>query len=140
MERLRSYLRWRNINLALLALVLIALGVVLGPIALNPPAVLQITPADDAADANPAAGIQITFSQWVRPDSVQSALVLDPPVEFSVIGAGFPRPGPSVVTIQPTGGLRYGAHYRLTIGAGVRNMLGRALEQPLSIAFATAPY
>src|SRR5690349_9177521 len=106
MERLRPYLRWRNINLLLFALVLIALGVVFGPIALNPPAVLQITPADGAADANPAAGIQIRFSQWVRPDSVQSAVAFDPPVEFAVLGSGFPRPGPALVTIQPTGGLR----------------------------------
>ena len=35
MERLHPYLRWRNINLVLFALVLVALGVVLGPIALN---------------------------------------------------------------------------------------------------------
>ncbi|HEU5097975.1 MAG TPA: Ig-like domain-containing protein, partial [Roseiflexaceae bacterium] len=140
MERLRPYLRWRYINLLLFALILVALGVVLGPIALNRPAVLQVTPADGAADANPTAGVQILFSQWVRPDSVQSALAFDPPVEFAVIGSGFPRPGPSLVTIQPTGGLRYGAKYRLAIGPGVRNMLGRELEQPLSVAFATAPY
>ncbi len=140
MERLRPYLRWRNINLLLFVLILVALGVVLGPIALNAPTVLRVTPADGAADANPAAGVQIVFSQWVRPDSVQSAVAFDPPAEFVVIGSGFPRPGPATVTIQPTGGLRYGAKYRLTLGAGVRNMLGRALEQPLSIAFATAPY
>ncbi len=140
MKNLHPYLRWRNINLVLFALILVALGVVLGPIALNGPTVLRVTPADGAADANPAAGVQIVFSQWVRPDSVQEAVAFDPPAEFVVIGSGFPRPGPSIVTIQPTGGLRYGAKYRLRVGAGVRNMLGRTLEQPLSIAFATAPY
>ncbi|MEP7187742.1 MAG: Ig-like domain-containing protein, partial [Roseiflexaceae bacterium] len=140
MERLRPYLRWRTINLVLFALILVALGVVLGPIALNAPAVLRVTPADGVANANPAAGIQLVFSQWVRPDSVQSAVAFDPPVAFAVIGAGFPQLGPAIVTIQPTGGLRYAAKYRLTLGAGVRNMLGRASEQPLSIAFATAPY
>src|SRR5215213_7791805 len=140
MERLHPYLRWRNINLVLFALILVALGVVLGPIALSAPTVLRVTPADGVADANPAAGIQLVFSQWVRPDSVQSTVAFDPPVEFTVIGAGFPRLGPATLTIQPTGGLRYGAKYRLTLGAGTRNMLGRASEQPLSIAFATAPY
>src|SRR5215212_1243628 len=140
MERLHSYLRWRNINLVLFALILVVLGVVLGPVALNAPTVLRVTPADGAADANPAAGIQLVFSQWVRPDSVQSAVAFDPPVEFTVIGAGCPRLGPATVTIQPTGGLHYGAKYRLTLGAGVRNMLGRASEQPLSVAFVTAPY
>ena len=140
MERLRPYLRWRTINLVLFALILVALGVVLGPIALNSPTLLRVTPADGVADANPAAGVQLVFSQWVRPDSVQSAVTFDPPVEFVVIGAGFPQLGPATVTIQPTGGLRYGEKYRLTLGAGVRNMLGRASEQPLAIAFATAPY
>src|SRR3954449_2245984 len=105
MERLRPYLRWRTINLVLFALILVALGVVLGPIALNAPTGLRVTPADGAADANPAAGIQIVFSQWVRPDSVQGALSFDPPVDFVAIGSGFPRLGPTTVTIQPTGGL-----------------------------------
>src|SRR6478672_4468040 len=140
MQHLRPYLRWRNINLVLFALILVALGSVLGPIASTAPTVLRVTPADGAADANPAAGVQIVFSQWVRPDSVQSAVAFDPPVEFAVIGSGFPQLGPATITIQPTGGLRYGAKYRLTLGAGVRNMLGRASEQPLAIAFATAPY
>src|SRR5688500_7832161 len=129
MERLRSHLRWRNINLLLFVLVLVALGVVLGPIALTAPTVLRVTPADGVADATPAGAVQIVFSQWLRSDSVQSAVALDPPVEFAVIGSGFPRLGPATVTIQPTGGLRYGTKYRLTLGAGVRNMLGRAFEQ-----------
>src|SRR5215212_3607022 len=100
MERLRPYLRWRNINLVLFALLLVALGVVLGPIALTTPTVLRVTPADGGADANPVAGIQIVFSQWVRPDSVQNAVAFDPPVEFAVFGSGFPQLGPATVTIQ----------------------------------------
>src|SRR5437763_11360077 len=98
MERLHPYLRWRNINLMLFALLLAALGVVLGPIALTAPTVLRVTPADGASAANPAAGVQIVFSQWVRPDSVQSAVTFDPPIEFAVIGSGFPRLGPASVT------------------------------------------
>ena len=97
MERLHSYLRWRNINLVLFALLLAALGVVLGPVALTTPTVLRFTPAEGAADANPAAGIQLVFSQWVRPDSVQNAVTFDPPVEFAVIGSGFPRLGPTTL-------------------------------------------
>jgi uncharacterized protein YfaS (alpha-2-macroglobulin family) len=140
MERLHPHLRWRNINLVLFGLILIALGIVFGPVALNAPTVLRVTPADGASGANPAAGVQIVFSQWVRPESVQSAVSFDPPAEFAVIGSGFPRPGPAIITIQPAGGLRYGASYRLSLAAGVRNMLGRASDQSLSVAFATAPY
>src|SRR4051794_36439966 len=127
MERLRPYLRWRNINIALFILILLALGLVLGPIALSPPTVVTITPADGAADANPQSGVQIVFSQWVRPDSVQRVITFDPPVEFAVIGSGFPRPGRSIVTIQPVGGLRYGVKYRMMLGAGVQNVFGRRL-------------
>jgi len=68
------------------------------PIALTAPTVVRVTPADGAADANTAVGIQIIFSQWVRPDSVQSAVAFDPPVDFAVIGAGFPPQSLSLVT------------------------------------------
>ena len=80
MERLRAYLRWRTINIVLFVLILLALGGILGPLALNGPALVSITPADGATDANPQASIQLVFSQWVRPDSVQSAVTFDPPV------------------------------------------------------------
>jgi uncharacterized protein YfaS (alpha-2-macroglobulin family) len=140
MERMRPYLRLRYLNLALLVLVLAALALVGGPLALDGPKVVQVTPADGTADANPQAGVQITFSQWVRADSLRAALAFDPPVEFSVLDPGWPRAGATTVTVQPAGGLRYGAKYRLTVGAGVQNLFGRAMDAPATLAFATAPY
>src|SRR6266498_719012 len=140
MERLRSYLRWRNINLFLATLVLIALGAVFGPIAARGPRVVQSSPTDGVADANPQAGIQIVFSQWVRPDSVRDAIAFDPPIEFTVDAPSFPRAGATMVIIKPQGGLRYGASYRMTLNNGVRNLFGRTLDQPLKLAFATVPY
>jgi uncharacterized protein YfaS (alpha-2-macroglobulin family) len=140
MERFRSYLRWRNINILLATLVLIALGVVFGPIAARGPVGLRSIPADGTADANPQAGIQIEFSQWVRPDSLRGAIVFDPPVEFTVDAPRFPRAGATLVTIKPQGGLRYGAAYRMTVNNSVQNLFGRTLEQPLKLAFATVPY
>ncbi|HEX9370271.1 MAG TPA: Ig-like domain-containing protein, partial [Roseiflexaceae bacterium] len=140
MERLRPYLRLRYINITLLALVVLAAGAVFGPIALSGPQVVGVSPADGAASANPQVGVQITFSQWVRPESVRRAVSFDPPVEFTVAEPGLPRAGAALVVIQPQGGLRYGTTYRVTIAAGVQNMFGRALEQPLALAFATAPY
>src|SRR4051812_3968637 len=129
MERLRYYLRWRNINIALATLVLIAAGVVFGPLAATAPRVVQLTPSDGAADANPQAGVQIMFSQWVRPDSLRGAVSFDPPIEFDVDAPSFPRAGATLVTIRPRGGLRYGASYRLALAPGVQNLFGRALEQ-----------
>src|SRR5690349_13049620 len=140
MERLRSYLRWRYINLLLAMLVLIALGVAFGPIAVRGPQVLQSSPSDGVTDANPQAGIQIVFSQWVWPDSVRRAVTFDPPVDFTVDAPSFPRAGATLVTIKPRGGLRYGVGYQMTLSNGVQNLFGRALEQPLKLGFATVPY
>ncbi|MBK9713609.1 MAG: Ig-like domain-containing protein [Kouleothrix sp.] len=140
MERLRPYLRLRYINAALFALVVLVAALVFGPLALSGPAIVGVTPAEGAADANPQAGIQIVFSQWVRPGSLRAALAFDPPVEFTVSEPGLPRAGASLVIVQPQGGLRYGVKYRLTVGVGVQNMLGRTLDQPLALSFATAPY
>lgn len=140
MERRRSFFRWRNINIALAALVLLVAGLVFGPIAVRGPQIVSITPADGTKDANPQGGIQIVFSQWVRPDSVRAAVRFEPPVDFTVNAPSFPRAGASTVTIEPQGGLRYGAAYRLQIGGAVQNLFGRALEQPQQLAFSTVPY
>src|SRR5262245_56269584 len=105
MERLRPYLRWRNINILLALALIVALGVVFGPIAATGPKILEVTPSDGAADANPQAGLQIVFSQWVQPGSVERAVKFDPPIEFTVVEPGFPRAGASTVLIQPKAGL-----------------------------------
>src|SRR5437867_6543120 len=116
MQRLRSYLTWRTIPIAIAALLVVILGVLFAPLALAGPTVVQVTPADGVADANPQAGIRVEFSQWVRPGSIAGAVKLDPPAEFTVVADSFPRPGPATVLIQPMGGLRYGTRYSLTLG------------------------
>ncbi|KPV45222.1 hypothetical protein SE17_44100, partial [Kouleothrix aurantiaca] len=83
MERLRSWFRWRTINIILAALVLLAGGLVLGPLAARGPQIVSISPANGATDANPQGGIQIVFSQWVRPDSVRAAVHFEPPLPFA---------------------------------------------------------
>ena len=140
MNRLRPYLTPRRLIAIIAAALVVALGALLVPLALAGPRVLSVTPADGAGDANPQAPIQIVFDQWVWPDSVAAALQLDPPARVTVTGPTFPRPGATTVLIQPQDGLRYGARYRLTIGSGVKNLLGRTLDRPLTIAFATVPY
>jgi uncharacterized protein YfaS (alpha-2-macroglobulin family) len=140
MEHLRSYLRWRNINIALTALVLVGAGLVFGPLALRGPQIISVTPANGAQDANPQGGIQIVFSQWVRADSLRQAVRFDPPVDFTVDAPSLPRAGTTTVTIKPQAGLRYGSAYRLVIDGSVQNLLGRTLDQPMQLAFATVPY
>jgi uncharacterized protein YfaS (alpha-2-macroglobulin family) len=122
------------------ALLVAALSVLLGPLALSGPHIVAITPIDGAADANPQAPIRVEFDQWVSPSAVVGAIALDPPTEFTVVQDGAARPWGSAVLIQPKSALRYGARYHLTISNQLRNILGRALVQPLALTFDTAPY
>jgi alpha-2-macroglobulin len=140
MKHLRQYLTPRNIIVAAVALLLVTLSVLFGPLALSGPRVVAITPADGMTDANPQIPIRVEFDQWVSAGAVAGAVTLDPPTEFAVTQDGSPRLWGSAVLIQPKSALRYGARYQLTISGQVRNILGRALAQPLAVTFDTAPY
>ncbi|GAB4205545.1 MAG: hypothetical protein OHK0022_31720 [Roseiflexaceae bacterium] len=128
--------------LTISALVIVVVGLLFGSLALRGPAVTAITPADGAADANPKAPIRVEFDQWVRAESVAAAVTFDPPARFSVVADPDTATSPwrSAVLITPEGGLGYGQRYRVTIGTGTANLLGRTLAEPQSIAFATVPY
>src|SRR6185436_3699234 len=115
MNRLRRYLRLRYLVIAAVTLLVVGLAAVFGPLAASGPKVVGITPTGGASDANPQAPIRVEFDQWVPAGSVATAVKLDPPGEFTVAQAETPLPWRSVVLIQPKGGLRYGAQYRLTL-------------------------
>ncbi|NNJ10813.1 alpha-2-macroglobulin [Chloroflexales bacterium ZM16-3] len=136
MSRLRSLLTVRGGLIALAVVVVVGLiggGVAVGPQLLRGPQVLSVSPADGSQHANPQAAIIVTFDQPVQESSLADALALDPPAPFTASASG------ATVTIQPTGGLTYGADYSLRIGA-VKNTFGRALEQPVSARFTTQPF
>ncbi|MCU0491067.1 MAG: Ig-like domain-containing protein, partial [Chloroflexaceae bacterium] len=124
----------RNIIIALIGLVALLVGVFAAPLALRGPQVVAISPADGSQTVNPLAPFRIEFDQWVQADSLRTAVSLEPAAPFELAVER------NVATLTPQGGLRYGASYRLTIGAGVRNLLGRSMEQPASTSFATVPY
>ncbi len=134
MQRKPFYLRPRLLVAAVLGLLVLGLAVVFGPLLLAGPTVVQITPANASQAFNPQSSIRIEFDQWVRADSVAAAVTLDPPAAFSVRSDG------KAVLIQPTAELAYGTNYRLTINAGVKNILGRSSAQAQTIAFSTVPY
>jgi uncharacterized protein YfaS (alpha-2-macroglobulin family) len=127
------FLKPRNLIIALVAVLALVAGGFAAPLLLRGPQVLSITPSDGGRDANPQAPLQIEFDQWVRAESLTTALRFEPTTEFSV------AVDRNVVTVTPKTGLQYGADYRLTI-AGVQNVLGRATDQDKTIQFATAPY
>ncbi len=137
MSRLQALFSTRGARIGLIAIGLILLvgaGAFTAPLLLRGPQLLSATPTDGATDANPQAELRLEFDQTVQESSLAGAVHLDPPVEVAVSSAG------GVVTIRPQGGLRYGASYRLTIDPSVKNVLGRTLEAPRTIAFTTLPY
>jgi uncharacterized protein YkwD len=80
------------------------------------------------------SGFSITFAKPVDPDTVASAIKLDPPVAGTLTVAGAPK-GPVQYTFQPTKPLAAGKTYRVTV-AGVIDQDGVALA-PVSMAAKT---
>lgn len=126
------------VGVALIAL--LVLGVVFGPLALRGPRVTSVEPPDGERAANPQAPIRLVFDQWVSPQAVAAAVQLDPPRPFTVQAEGRATPWGTAVRIVPEGGLAYDTRYRLTLGDSLSNILGRRLQAPLSLSFATLPY
>jgi alpha-2-macroglobulin len=118
----------------LVALIALVAGGLAAPLLLNGPSVVSVTPPEGERAANPRAPVRIVFSQPVRLDSVERAVAFEPPLAFTVA-----PDGPNAVALDVSE-MAYGASYRLTIGAGVQNILGRSLDAPRTVAFATAPY
>ncbi|HEX6287905.1 MAG TPA: Ig-like domain-containing protein [Herpetosiphonaceae bacterium] len=131
MKSLKPNLTRRNVLLAIAALVIVVLGVFLGPLALSGPRIVRVTPSDGASDVNPQSSIRVEFDQWILPGSVSAAL--EPAVPLAM---EWQR---NAVIIQPQGDLSYDTRYRLTVSAA-RNILGRSIERATPIAFATLPY
>ena len=117
-----------------IGVVVLIVSVLAGPLLLNTPQITRIEPADGATAVNPQAPLRIEFSQAVQADSLKAALRIEPATELQIEVQG------GVVLVRPAGGLQYDSEYTLTIGAGVRNVLGRASEAVRTIRFRTAPY
>jgi uncharacterized protein YkwD len=80
------------------------------------------------------SGFSLTFARPVDPDTVASAIKVDPPVAGTLEVAGAPK-GPVQYTFQPTRPLAAGKTYRLML-VGVIDQDGVALA-PVSIAVKT---
>ena len=80
------------------------------------------------------SGFRVTFARPVDPDTVASAIKLDPPIAGTLTVAGAPK-GPVQYTFQPSEPLAAGKTYRLSV-AGVIDQDGVALA-PVSMAVRT---
>lgn len=80
------------------------------------------------------SGFSVTFARPVDPDSVASAIKLDPPIAGTFTVAGAPK-GPVQYTFHPSKALAAGKTYRVSV-AGVIDADGVALA-PVSMAVKT---
>jgi hypothetical protein len=103
------------------------------PVVDGPPEVLEVIPADAAADADPTDSIALKFSEGldeatVTADNIQ---LLDggEPVEGELAYSGV------VSTFTPTRRLSLLATYDVTVSDGVTDVAGQPLKEPFSSSF-----
>ena len=101
------------------------------------PTVLTITPATDATDVPPNAGISATFSEAMDPASIT-------PATFTVTSGPMATPVPGTVTyadetavFQPTVPLEADGSYRATITTGCRSASGGSMAMKREWNFRT---
>jgi hypothetical protein len=128
------FFRPRIIAGVLAAVVALVAGIFAVPLLVNGPTVVSVVPAAGEQAFNPRTPVRIVFSQPMRLESVRQAVLFEPTVPFSATLDG---PNAALIYSQE---LQYGTQYRLTVGAGVQNILGRAMAAEHAVAFATAPY
>jgi hypothetical protein len=103
------------------------------------PAVVQVTPPDNARDVPVDTPISISFSRSIVPtDTVAlptslSALRFEPPLEGTAIWMS-----PSTALFRPAQPLRPGTQYRATLDAAFVDQSGAPLGEPYTWSFATA--
>ncbi|HEY3566741.1 MAG TPA: carboxypeptidase regulatory-like domain-containing protein [Thermoanaerobaculia bacterium] len=109
-----------------------------------PPAVIAVTPANNARQVPLASPVKVTFSEVVNPSTLSgSALQLtDVTAGAGVTTTFLADPTNRTVTVTPATGLVDGHRYQLTV-QGVADTVGNAMTVPFSTAFqaldATAP-
>ena len=97
------------------------------------PAPLSVEPEDGDRAVPASSSLVLRFGRPVNREAVAAALRIDPPT------AGVLEVERTVVRFVPTGGLRPGTSYRLTLQAGFQDQSGRTLRRDVTLAFATRP-
>jgi hypothetical protein len=118
-------------------LVVTGLGAAIAALALfggpRPIAVVAVSPADRATDVPTGAQVVVTFNRPLDPATARAGLVVSPYVEGFVSAAG------RRLAFTPRAGFRADTDYTVTVGPGVTDRGGRALEAPVVFRFRTRP-
>lgn len=104
------------------------------PEARQSPAVLEVSPASDAAVSR-ATTLEIAFDQQMDRASVEEALSVSPEFTYDVEWTSEGR-GDRLI-IHPREALEWETTYEATLGTEAQNLEGRPLESPVELAFTT---
>ncbi|MBA3978990.1 MAG: hypothetical protein C0462_00135 [Alcanivorax sp.] len=103
----------------------------------EPPRVQAVNPANGATLVSTGTNVVITFSEPVRPDTVNSNnIVLTRRDNGNVVSGTFDVDG-EVATFTPSSGLAMQENYNLEIKTNIRDLAGNSLEAPFSSDFRT---
>lgn len=122
---------------ALATLALLGLGAAIAALILfgtpKPLAVVEVTPADGAADVPARVQITVTFTRPLDEASVQAGFSVKPETEGFVSMAG------RRAAFTPRFGFRADTAYTVTLGPRIRDRGGRALAREIVFRFRTRP-
>ena len=105
-------------------------------LSVNPPAVVSITPADQAVNVPLSSPIVVTFSEPLNPASVTaSSVVLAGPDGAPVSATLSLSGGNTVVTLRPAAALEADTAYTLAIAATIADLSGYTLPQAITARF-----
>lgn len=96
-----------------------------------PPLLIASHPIADDQAVPATAPLVLVFDQPMNTASVESALLISPPVEGSF---SWPQPGRMVFTLAAWA---EDTEYTVTLGMGARSAGGQSLDAPVKISFAT---
>ncbi len=105
---------------------------------LEAPTVVAVEPGGGSKEVSVAAGIRVSFSEAMDPLSVS-------PVSFALRKGGPPvmgelKPEGAQILFQPKTTLDYNSSYQVSLGAGLTDLAGNPLANPMEISFSTQTF
>ena len=103
-----------------------------------PPAVVRFRPRDGWTGVSPWAAVSVRFTEAMDHASTEAAFsaTID---GAAITGRSRWAEGDTVLVLQPSSRLPYGATVRLAVAAGARSQAGGVLAEAASVTFVVAP-
>ena len=99
-----------------------------------PPQVLSVLPENNSLNVNPRTKIQIRFSEWINPKSIESGITISPHTEFSF------KVNARNVVITPKTPLKANTSYHISFLGDIADFNGNSLLETQTIIFSTGDF